>query len=234
MAKDATEADIGKTAAWDDDGAGAAETTVVPASTEMATQLAWSRDDADADDERAHRSWRVALVSAVAVLVVSGCIALVIAVWPRGHGDGALQGGVVEPSAPSAAALPLPPPPPLPTSVASTPPARGPRPLEYDARGVAILPKDPTLEERREVLVAKFERAGIPYSSPLAASIDAESVCEYLKSGHYTARDLFGWVSRTHPSFDPDQVGEFTGASVGTYCRQYGYLYANGDNGSTS
>ncbi|WP_372509949.1 DUF732 domain-containing protein [Mycobacterium mantenii] len=112
-------------------------------------------------------------------------------------------------------------------------PAR-PRPLQYDSRGVPIIPKNPSAAELQQALVAIFDRDGIPYGSPTAASADADSVCEYLDSGHRSFADLVAWIRRARPSLMSDQVGGFAGASIGVYCPRYGYLIDSTNEGATS
>jgi hypothetical protein len=155
--------------------------------------------------------WRVRLLIAGVILAVAGAVASVImlAAWGRHE-------------RPSAA---------LPPTTTTQP---NPRPLQYDSRGVPMVPKDPTPKEQQQVLVATFDHAGIPYSNPVAAAIDADRVCRYLSSGHHTGSELLGWVHWTHPAFTNDQVGGFAGASVGIYCLQYAYLFDPTDVGATS
>jgi hypothetical protein len=125
------------------------------------------------------------------------------------------------------------PPPPPPVSLSAVPPSAR-APLQYDARGLPLLPTDPTAEERQQVLLASLDHAGVPYSSPRAAVIDADSLCEYLKTGHHTFADLVAWAQKTHPLLSGDQPASFTGAAVGTYCRQYGFLIDPANDGATS
>ncbi|UXA09638.1 hypothetical protein KXD96_28165 (plasmid) [Mycobacterium sp. SMC-2] len=70
-----------ETAAWDDDGAGGAETTIVPpAATEAAPELAWSLDDGldEDDDEQQRYSWGDVAERASIVLLIAVAIAISI------------------------------------------------------------------------------------------------------------------------------------------------------------
>ncbi|MCV7090199.1 hypothetical protein [Mycobacterium interjectum] len=117
------------TTEWDGDGAGGAETTIVPPATAAAPELAWSQDD-ETEEHRAASpwwlrlawgrstppvpSWRLAFAYAAALVALGVLIAVGVAMWPRPHDDGpVLQGGIMEPGPLPAAALP---------SISSAPP----------------------------------------------------------------------------------------------------------------
>jgi hypothetical protein len=61
-----------------------------------------------------------------------------------------------------------------------------PRPLQFDTRGVPMLPDNPTPEESEQVLMADLDQGGIPHSTPSVTAGEAQDVCSYLASGHHT------------------------------------------------
>jgi hypothetical protein len=109
-----------------------------------------------------------------------------------------------------------------------------PRPLQYDTRGVPMVPDNPTPEENEQVLIADLDVHGIPHSDPSVTVTEAQDVCTYLHIGHYTADQLFVWLYTRHPAFKSGQVGGFAGAAIGTYCRQYAYILDNNNRTATS
>lgn len=215
------------TAAWDDDdGNGATETEIVPsAPTEATTELAWSTEDEH--DDSPHESWRAALVAAGAVLLLCVVVATLIISWRH---QNAVTTNRVAPqpvATKPAAAVP-------PTQSVPTPEPPHPRPLQYDTRGVPILPKDPTAEEQQQVLLADLDGVGIPHPGPALTVSEAQAVCYYLHNGHHTGPDLFTWLGRTHPNYVDGQAGGLAGASIGIYCPQYAYLLDSANRTATS
>jgi hypothetical protein len=65
-------------------------------------------------------------------------------------------------------------------------PSPKPRPLQFDTRGVPMLPDNPTPEESEQVLMADLDQGGIPHSTPSVTAGEAQDVCSYLASGHHT------------------------------------------------
>jgi hypothetical protein len=189
------------------------------APSEDATQgiYAWSESsDDDSEVVAVHRrSWKLP-VTLAALATAAAVITGIVMVWPK-------------------AKPPLPEQKPAAAPVVPAPPPQNPRPLQRDSRGIPILPKDPTPEEKQAVVAAIFDLRGIPYENPFMAGADADSVCAWLGSGHYTEQQLADHVAATHPGLDDQfRIGAFTAAAVGTYCRQYLYLLANAGNGATS
>lgn len=97
-----------------------------------------------------------------------------------------------------------------------------------------MVPMNATPEELQQVIVSRLDWAHLPHGTPAVAAADAQSVCEYLIAGHHTVIDLFLWVDRTRPAVGHNNVGAFSGVAIGTYCRQYGYLFDNVGSGATS
>lgn len=227
-----------ETAAATTYGAGDDQTEFVPPPTQPAPEFAWSIDEDDEDDDDVDTSWRAAATAvSVPLFILAAVTAIAVAV-------GATVVMVRDDRAPAPAPIPAPtstipaaalppitssPVPPPSTSTA----VPNPRPLRYDSRGVPMLPDDATPEEQ-QVLAAILNHSAIPYNSPIAAAIDAQSVCDWLGHGHYDGGDLFGRIQRTHPNFTDDQVAQFAGASLGVYCRQYGYLLNQTGGDATS
>jgi hypothetical protein len=204
------------------------DTSLIATSAVEKPELAWSAADT-ADVELPHRrSWKLPVALAAGALAAAGA-AVAFQMWPR-H---APQSTVRTYSAPTAVAPPpapsaTPAPAPNPSSPAPSPALA---PLPTDSRGLPMLPDNPTPEQQQEAIVGIFDHFGIPYANPQAAAVDAQSVCAYLESGHRHASDLILWMRQTHPNLRDVQPAQFVGASMGTYCRQYGYLM-NQPNGS--
>lgn len=208
-----------------------ADTTLEPTVKAPEPELAWS---AEAETEVIDHSWRAAVGRSAAVLFVCAVVAILAAVgaliFLRVRHDAALPPRANPPYTthpPTSTAVALP-------SPSTSPTPHGPRPLQFDSRGVPLMPDNPTVEELQQILVADLARPNlnITYPDAQGAAVDAQGLCAYLKSGHYSFGDVVLWVKRTHPAFTGLQPGGFVGAAVGVYCREYGYLLQN--NGGVS
>ena len=219
------------------------ETELLPPTTQAAIPLAWS-DVVDDDD--AGSGWGRTAMAATLFILAAATIAVAILgafmVFQRSDNPASAPPTSPAPAStiPAAALPPIstpPPPPPAaspPASTESAPdPNAPPRPLEFDSRGIPIIPKNPTPLELRNVIVAIFDHDGIPYDGPIGAEADAESVCAYLSNGHHGFLDVIDWVQRTNPGLPRLKADGLVGASIGTYCRQYGYLL-NDDSGTAT
>jgi len=212
--------------------ADASDTELLPPRTVQRPELAYSAEDEtddfgdlwSEDDDHAY-AWGTVKMFAALMAITMAASGVVGYVW-WSHHRGAAPLPPVTSSAPSA--LPSGPDDRIVPSTAppvQPPTTHPPRPLQFDSRGVPMMPDNPTAPELQQILIADLDNAGIPYADPRGAVIDADSVCQYLKSGHHRGSQMFAWIQQTHPALTSDQVGKFAGASVGVYCRQFGYLF---------
>ena len=224
-----------ETAAWDDDGAGGAETTIVPpAATEAAPELAWSLADSGDDDEaRPHESWRAALVAAAAIAVLCGIGAALIMTLSRHEStDTELQGGTLAPVAtkPAAALPPIstePSPadihagvsPPLaappPSTVTVTPPPPAPSTVTVQAA-----PPPPAAESVDDQFIAALNRAQITVDNRSNVITAAHRVCMLFGRG-YSRADIVAAVKANADSATDLGAADYVAEATAFYCPQY-------------
>jgi hypothetical protein len=208
------------TTAWEDHGAGGAETGVVPPPVETvaAVELAWSSaDDSGDDGGPVHQSWLRAVFQA-AVLVAVGVV-LAEAIWAA-HGWVAqprVPGGPVVVAAPSPASTQLMSP--LPTSgpattvtVTAQPPAAAPSPnvIAQPAPTLWVPPEFPP------------EYGTGPPTTPRIEEADSHAICDAFDGG--TPYHVVHLIAVHRWGLDNTAANRFILQAVRTYCDQHGEL----------
>jgi Protein of unknown function (DUF732) len=205
-----------ETAAWEDHGAGGAETGVVPPPVETvaAVELAWSSADDSGEEPPGCRSWRVAAGNALGLflvcIAVAGAAVLVcrqLATTPHRF-DGQVAGSVAPNAEPAA----------VPDTVApeTLPPA--PEVAEHLQEPVAVPTDD-------DVYISRLARDGIPTRDREGTIKNGHILCQMLAAGKTDAGIVP--VLLKDPTFTLPNAEDMISAAVAVYCPQYSNQLGN-------